>query len=153
MRDERVAYNNRQPPAEAGLAPTGAAPTTRASATAMSTTDSGQRPRTKQDGRRLEGKEWPASTESSRARDQLVAVYARGDSPAQSRDRTLAAQGSGPPGSGSARAVGPGAAMLDPVEMHPNQLAIDVRTVHALVGEQFPAWARPPIRPIVSGGR
>lgn len=39
-----------------------------------------------------------------------------------------------------------------PVEMHPNQLVIEVETVHAMVSEQFPAWARWPVRRVASEG-
>jgi aminoglycoside phosphotransferase (APT) family kinase protein len=41
---------------------------------------------------------------------------------------------------------------LVPVEMHPDQLVIEVETVQAMVSEQFPAWAKWPIRRVASEG-
>ena len=39
-----------------------------------------------------------------------------------------------------------------PMVMHPDQLVIEVETVHAIVSEQFPAWARLPVRGVASEG-
>jgi aminoglycoside phosphotransferase (APT) family kinase protein len=36
--------------------------------------------------------------------------------------------------------------------MHENQLAVSVQTVHALVGEQFPAWRGLPITAVRASG-
>ncbi len=36
--------------------------------------------------------------------------------------------------------------------MHPNQLTVDVGTVRALIAEQFPTWARLPVRAVASRG-
>src|SRR5512133_3178516 len=38
------------------------------------------------------------------------------------------------------------------VVMHPNQLTVKIGTVRALVAEQFPAWAKLPIRAVASQG-